>query len=74
MDLDTSMLQSKTVTKIVEVLKLARTITKGGSNHNNKINEKIEEVVKLHQQALDIPRVGKKPETSTFLRNYKVNL
>ena len=38
MYLDPSVLQSKTVSKIVDVLKLARTITKGGSNYNNKIN------------------------------------
>jgi hypothetical protein len=74
MYLDPSVLQSKTVSKIVDVLKLARTITKGGSNYNNKINIMIEEVVELHRKAALIPKIGKKPETSPFLRNYKVNL
>jgi len=74
MDLDPSVLQSKTVAKIIEVLKLARTITKSGSNYNKAINNKIEEVVEQHQKAIDIPRVGKKPEISPYLRTYKVNL
>ena len=51
MDLDPSVLQSKTVAKIIEVLKLARTITKSGSNYNKAINNKMLNNIKI-QSAL----------------------
>ena len=78
MHLDDSVLQSKTATTLIEVLKDARTITKSGSNSCKAINTKIEECVKAHDRAVKMTRVGKKQEhvtgKSTFLGAYKVNL
>jgi len=78
MHLDDSILQTKTVTTLIEVLKEARTITKNGSNACKAINNKIEECVQNHDRAVKLTRVGKKQEhvigKSTFLGAYKVNL
>ena len=49
-------------------------IKKGIMTADEKVSYKIEEVVAQHQKAIDIPRVGKKPEISPYLRTYKVNL
>jgi hypothetical protein len=50
--LDTSILQTKTVGHLVGLLKLARGITKTGSNHCKGVNEKIEKTVILHDRAM----------------------
>ncbi len=78
MHLDDSILQSKTATNLIEILKEARTITKSHTNACRVINNKIEECVKSHNKAVNMKRVGKKQEhvkgKSTFLGAYKVNL
>jgi|TARA_R110000824_G_scaffold298022_2_gene486236 hypothetical protein len=50
--LDTSILQTKTAGKLVNLLKLARTITKTGSNRCKRINDSIENVVGHHAKAV----------------------
>jgi hypothetical protein len=49
--LDTSILQTKTVGHLIYILKLARTITKTGSNQCKEINNKIEDAVAKHEKA-----------------------
>tara|TARA_B100000686_G_C15781738_1_gene475354 strand:- start:129 stop:365 length:237 start_codon:yes stop_codon:yes gene_type:complete len=78
MHLDDSILQSKTATTLIEVLKEARTITKSNTNACKNINEKIEHCVKAHDKAINIVRCGKRPDyingKSSFHGIYKVNL
>ena len=78
MHLDESILQSKTASTLIEVLKEARTNTKSSTNACKNINEKIEHCVKAHDRAINIVRCGKKPDyvkgNSSFLKTYKVNL
>ena len=78
MHLDDSILQSKTATTLIEILKEARTITKEHTNACRNINEKIEHCVQRHDKAINMPRVGKKQEhvngKSTFLGTYRVNM
>ena len=78
MRLDDSILQSKTATILIEVLKEARTITKSHSNSCKDINNKIEECVKAHTRASKMVRARKRKEhingRSTFLGAYKVNI
>ena len=78
MHLDDSILQTKTATNLIETLKLARTITKQGSNACKKINDQIESCVSQHSKAINKRRVGKKQAniigTSSFNNIYKVNL
>mgnify|MGYP003627576373 CR=1 FL=1 len=64
--LDTSILQTKTANKLIGLLKLARTITKSGSNYCNGINDKIEKTVIEHERAMRKveQRSGRKPVTS----------
>ena len=70
--LDTSILQTKTAGRLVHLLKLARTITKTGSNHCKSINDKIDNTVMNHEKAMRKmkPRVDKKLVTSY---NNKIN-
>jgi hypothetical protein len=49
--LDQSILQTKTAGYLVYLLKLARTITKTGSNHCKEINDKIDYAVVKHEKA-----------------------
>ena len=78
MHLDDSILQSKTASTLIDVLKEARTITKSNSNYCKHNNDKIEECVKAHSKAAKMVRVGKKQAhvngKSTFLGAYKVNI
>ena len=75
--LDTSILQTKTAGYLVGLLKLARTITKTGSNHCKGVNDKIERTVILHEKAMRKvkQRVGKKPVISYDKKiNYRSNI
>ena len=78
MHLDDSILQSKTATTLIEVLKEARKITKSHTSSCKAINKRIEDCVKAHTRASKMVRVGKKQEhvsgRSTFLGAYKVNI
>tara|TARA_R100000458_G_scaffold19154_1_gene16751 strand:- start:360 stop:596 length:237 start_codon:yes stop_codon:yes gene_type:complete len=78
MHLDDSVLQSKTATTLINVLKDARTITRSNSNACKAINKRIEECVKAHSRAAKMVRVGKKQQhvngKSTFLGAYKVHI
>jgi len=79
MHLDDSILQSKTVTTLIEVLKEARTITKEHTNACRNINEKIEHCVQRHDKAISMPKIMSEKEKhinrkNTFLKTYRVNI
>jgi|TARA_R100000789_G_scaffold99227_1_gene105142 hypothetical protein len=50
--LDTSILQTKTVGHLVNLLKLAKSITKTGSNYCKGVNKEIEKTLILHDEAM----------------------
>lgn len=71
MHLDDNILQSKTVCKIVDVLKDARTITKTGSNQCKKINKDIEIIVQAHEKAVKRTKSFRtKMEKSNITKEY----
>jgi hypothetical protein len=56
--LDQSILQTKTANHLIHILKLARTITKTGSNHCKSINDRIDKTVIDHKRAMEKKRGG----------------
>ena len=50
--LDTSILQTKTVGHLVNLLKLAKSIIKTNSNYCKGVNEEIEKTLILHDEAM----------------------
>lgn len=74
--LDTSILQTQTATALIETLKLARTITKQGSNACKKINDQIEMCVSQHNKAVKKLRIKQAHiiGSSNFDNIYTINL
>ena len=76
--LDTTILQSKTAGKLIEILKEAGTITRNQSSREREINKKIAIAVKDHRIASKkIKKMRPESHTlmpSTFEGSYKVNL
>jgi hypothetical protein len=53
LEMDTNILQTKTVANIIEVLKLAKSITKSHTRHCKDINMTINMVIRRHKVAVD---------------------
>ena len=76
-NLDSNILQTKTVEAIIELLQRAREITKNNTRYAKDVNRDIDFVLKCHETASKIAKRGKRPtilSDNHFTGIYKVNL
>jgi len=76
MDLDTSILQTKTVRAIVRVLKRSRGIAKENTRYSKGVIREMEEVIAAFEKAKREPKKGRQRVVSNrnLRRPYTVNL
>ena len=76
-NLDSSILQTKTVGAIIDLLKRARKVTKNNTRLAKDVNRDIDFVLRCHKTASKIPKRGKRPtilSDNHFTAKYRINL
>ena len=76
-NLDSSILQTKTVGTIIDLLKRAREVTRNNTRLAKDVNRDIDFVLRFYKTASNISKSGKSPtilSDNHFTGIYKVNL
>tara|TARA_R110002020_G_scaffold23348_1_gene77784 strand:+ start:96 stop:335 length:240 start_codon:yes stop_codon:yes gene_type:complete len=76
-NLDSSILQTKTVGTIIDLLKRAREVTRNNTRLAKDVNRDIDFVLRCYKTASNISKRGKRPtilSDNHFTGIYKVNL